>query len=83
MLTVVLFFFSDEKACLPPIIPNGKYTENSDGWYEDKHKIRITCDKGYEHRDNDATAKCINGRWHAVPVCDSKCVRCVPSPVSC
>ena len=83
MLTIVLFFFSShEKACIPPTIPNAKYTENSNGWYEEGHIIRITCDKGYHDKNQDATAECINGTWSSVPVCESKSVRCV-TQVSC
>uniref|UniRef100_A0A3Q3EYB1 Sushi domain-containing protein n=1 Tax=Labrus bergylta TaxID=56723 RepID=A0A3Q3EYB1_9LABR len=61
-------------ACIPITVPNAKYTENSDGWYEEGEKIRVTCDEGYEVKKRDATAVCLNGTWTSVPVCESKCV---------
>ncbi|XP_042284113.1 complement factor H-related protein 1-like [Thunnus maccoyii] len=70
----------DEKACIPPTIPNAKYTENSNGWYEEGHIIRITCDKGYQDKNQDATAECINGTWSSVPVCEKSIQACGAPP---
>ncbi|KAK1903378.1 Complement factor H-related protein 4 [Dissostichus eleginoides] len=66
----VRFITEDEKACVPLTIPNGNYVASRDGWYEDKDKIRVRCDEGYEHKDRDATAQCINGTWSSVPICE-------------
>ncbi|XP_031150271.1 complement factor H-like isoform X2 [Sander lucioperca] len=70
----------DEKACFPPHIHNAKYKKNSKGWYEDKKTVRITCDKGYEHKDRDATAICSNGTWSSVPVCEKSIEACGEPP---
>ncbi|XP_067460798.1 complement factor H-related protein 1-like [Thunnus thynnus] len=70
----------DEKACIPPTIPHAKYTENSNGWYENGHIIRITCDKGYHDKNQDATAECINGTWSSVPVCEKSLQACGAPP---
>ncbi|XP_069366767.1 complement factor H-related protein 1-like [Paralichthys olivaceus] len=70
----------DENACIPPTIPNGKYTESSDGWYENGDIIRITCDKGYEHKDNDATGICTNGNWSSLPICERSMDACSEPP---
>uniref|UniRef100_A0A3Q3L031 Complement factor H-like n=1 Tax=Mastacembelus armatus TaxID=205130 RepID=A0A3Q3L031_9TELE len=68
-----------EKSCLPPTIPNAKYTEASNGWYKEEHTIRITCDKGYIPKNNAITAKCVNATWVSVPVCE-KNVRVCSAP---
>ncbi|XP_034467069.1 complement factor H-related protein 1-like [Hippoglossus hippoglossus] len=70
----------EEQACIPPTIANAKYTEASEGWYEEGHIIRITCDKGYEHKDNIATAKCINGTWSSLPMCEISIKTCRAPP---
>ncbi|XP_034469966.1 complement factor H-related protein 1-like isoform X2 [Hippoglossus hippoglossus] len=70
----------EEKACIPPTIANAKYTEASEGWYKEGHIIRITCDKGYEHKDNIATAKCINGTWSSLPMCEISIKSCRAPP---
>ncbi|RCU34722.1 hypothetical protein DVA76_19280, partial [Acinetobacter baumannii] len=70
------FFPSDEKACIPPDIPNAKYTETQNSWYNNGNILRIRCNEGYETKDRDATATCINGTWSSVPVCESKSDRC-------
>ncbi|KAG8013985.1 Complement factor H, partial [Nibea albiflora] len=70
----------DEKACFAPTIPNANYTKNQDGWYENEEKIRITCDKGYESKNNDATAVCTNGTWSSVPVCEKSPLACGEPP---
>nr|XP_046264023.1 complement factor H-like isoform X1 [Scatophagus argus] len=70
----------EEEACIPPEIPNGRYTESSNGRYEQGHKIRITCDKGYETKDRDATAICMSGMWSSVPVCEQSVSACSEPP---
>ncbi|KAI9534449.1 hypothetical protein NQZ68_012682 [Dissostichus eleginoides] len=70
----------DEKACVPLTIPNGNYVASRDGWYEDKDKIRVRCDEGYEHKDRDATAQCINGTWSSVPICERSTESCGDPP---
>ncbi|KAE8291189.1 hypothetical protein D5F01_LYC10784 [Larimichthys crocea] len=65
-----------DKACFAPTIPNANYTKNQDGWYEEGYKIRITCDTGYEPKNNDATAICTNGTWSSVPVCEKSIFAC-------
>ncbi|XP_075954833.1 complement factor H-related protein 1-like [Anarhichas minor] len=63
----------DEKACIAPDIPNAQYTEKQSGWYNDGHKIRITCNEGYDPKDHNVTTTCINGKWSSVPVCEKRC----------
>ncbi|CAB1427101.1 unnamed protein product [Pleuronectes platessa] len=70
----------EEKACIPPTIANAKYTEASEGWYEEGDIIRITCDKGYEHKDNIATAKCRYGTWVSLPTCEMSIKSCSAPP---
>ncbi|KAE8291188.1 Complement factor H-related protein 5 [Larimichthys crocea] len=70
----------DQKACFAPTIPNANYTKNQDGWYEEGYKIRITCDTGYEFKNNDATAVCTNGTWSSVPVCEKSTLACGEPP---
>ncbi|KAM8728665.1 complement factor H-like isoform 4-T10 [Acanthopagrus schlegelii] len=69
-----------EEGCIPPTIPNAKYTESLTGWYEDGDKIRITCDEAYELKNNDATALCTNGSWSSVPVCERSADACDAPP---
>ncbi|XP_030578804.1 complement factor H-related protein 1-like isoform X2 [Archocentrus centrarchus] len=58
-----------ESSCLPPTIPKAKYPENSNGWYEDGSTLRITCEAGFEHKNQNTTTTCGNGNWSPVPVC--------------
>ncbi|TKS80139.1 Complement factor H [Collichthys lucidus] len=69
-----------EKACFDPTILNANYTKNQDGWYEEGYKIRITCDTGYEPKNNDATAVCTSGTWSSVPVCEKSTLACGEPP---
>ncbi|XP_029929850.1 complement factor H-like [Myripristis murdjan] len=70
----------DEKSCLPPVIHNAQYTENPHGWYSDSEKIRITCNSGYEFKNQDTTAVCKNGTWTSVPTCDKSNKACDAPP---
>lgn len=62
----------DERACLPPEIPNAISSLGATRWYQHGDKIRVNCDKGFEHQKFDATAVCKNGTWSTLPVCTSK-----------
>ncbi|CAI5641779.1 complement factor H-related protein 1 [Oreochromis niloticus] len=70
----------DESSCLPPTIPNGKYPENSNGWYEDGSRLRITCDGGFEHQNQITTTTCGNGKWSSAPVCERSMSACSAPP---
>ncbi|KAK5859507.1 hypothetical protein PBY51_021060 [Eleginops maclovinus] len=70
----------DEKACTPPDLPNASYMENQSGWHEDAQTIRITCDEGYESKNRDTTAQCVNGKWSSVPVCQKITQSCGEPP---
>ncbi|KAK5875572.1 hypothetical protein CesoFtcFv8_026641 [Champsocephalus esox] len=70
----------DEKACVPLTIPNGNYDASTDGWYGERDRIQVTCDEGYEHKDRDATAQCINGAWSSVPICEKSTESCGDPP---
>ncbi|XP_060940991.1 complement factor H-like isoform X4 [Limanda limanda] len=70
----------EEEACILPTIANAKYTEDSEGWHKEGHTIRITCNKGYEHKDNMATAKCTNGTWSSLPSCEISIKSCRAPP---
>ncbi|XP_033993989.1 complement factor H-like isoform X16 [Trematomus bernacchii] len=70
----------DEKACVPLTIPNGNYDASTDGWYGEREKIRVRCDEGYEHKDRDTTAQCINGAWSSVPICEKSTESCGDPP---
>ncbi|XP_029380577.1 complement factor H-related protein 4-like [Echeneis naucrates] len=70
----------DQKACFPPTIPNGKYTESSDGWYEERHILSIRCDPGYEQLNQIATASCLNGTWSSLPICEKSITSCSGPP---
>ncbi len=63
--------------CTKPTIPNAIYTDSPNGTYQHGDVIRIKCDEGFEHKDHNATAKCVDGKWSTLPVCESKSVRCV------
>ncbi|XP_024921821.1 complement factor H-related protein 5-like isoform X4 [Cynoglossus semilaevis] len=60
----------DENACLPPTVPNSEQPKDPQRWYENGHVIWVTCEKGYEHKDRKTTAKCENGSWSTLPVCE-------------
>ncbi|XP_065809913.1 complement factor H-related protein 1 isoform X5 [Labrus bergylta] len=59
-----------EEDCLPPEIPNAKFNKKQNSWYNEGNTIRVTCDNGYELKNRDATAVCLNGTWTSVPVCE-------------
>ncbi|XP_039878232.1 complement factor H-related protein 1-like isoform X5 [Simochromis diagramma] len=70
----------DESACFGPTIPNGKYPENSNGWYEDGSTLTITCDGGFEHQNQINTTTCGNGKWSSAPVCERSMSACSAPP---
>ncbi|KAM6990651.1 complement factor H-related protein 1-like isoform 2-T2 [Tautogolabrus adspersus] len=69
----------NEEDCLPPEIPNAKFNKPS-GWYNPGNTIGITCDEGYELKNRDATAVCLNGTWTSVPVCEISSNACGEPP---
>ncbi|KAM6920617.1 complement factor H-like isoform 2-T2 [Lycodopsis pacificus] len=69
----------DENACVAPDIPNAQYTQKS-GWYNDKYKIRIKCNEGYDPKGHNVTTTCINGKWSSVPVCEKNIHACGEPP---
>ncbi|KAI3374404.1 hypothetical protein L3Q82_006228 [Scortum barcoo] len=68
----------NERACLPPTIPNGKYNESSNGWYEDGFIISIKCEPGYEPKGWDVTCK--NGIWSPLVACERSNNACGEPP---
>ncbi|XP_017275713.1 complement factor H-related protein 1-like isoform X1 [Kryptolebias marmoratus] len=66
----------DENACLPPTIPNGKYTESPNGLYDDKQQIQVTCNDGYELVGHSSSTRCSKGSWSPVLVCDKRVNAC-------
>ncbi|XP_039458251.1 complement factor H-like isoform X2 [Oreochromis aureus] len=70
----------DESSCLPPTIPNGKYPENSNGWYEAGSILTITCNGGFEHQNQITTTTCGNGKWSSAPVCERSMSACGAPP---
>ncbi|XP_034558824.1 complement factor H-like [Notolabrus celidotus] len=71
----------DEKACVPLTVTNAKNTENSNSWFKEGEKIRITCMEGYELKNWDATAVCLNGTWSSVPICERSNQSCSEPPI--
>ncbi|KAF3857881.1 hypothetical protein F7725_011082, partial [Dissostichus mawsoni] len=69
-----------DKACVPLTIPNGNYDASTNGWYWERDNIFVSCDEGYEHKDRDASAQCINGAWSSVPICERSTDSCGDPP---
>ncbi|XP_061752846.1 complement factor H-like [Nerophis ophidion] len=69
-----------ESSCLPPDVPNAKYTESPPGWYQEGRLIRVKCDQGYQHATWEATATCANGTWSSLPVCQRSKTSCDEPP---
>ncbi|XP_039671885.1 complement factor H-like isoform X1 [Perca fluviatilis] len=70
----------NEKACIPPDIPNAQYKKKLKRWYENNQRLRVRCDEGYKLKGNDATAICTNGTWSSVPVCEKSIEACGEPP---
>ncbi|XP_057712981.1 complement factor H-like [Corythoichthys intestinalis] len=70
----------DINNCIPPFIPNGKFTWSASGWYENGFVIRVKCDAGYSYKNYDATASCVNGTWLSVPTCERSQQACDAPP---
>ncbi|XP_063742121.1 complement factor H-like isoform X4 [Eleginops maclovinus] len=70
----------DEKACLPTILPNANYDASTKGWYDETTKIWVRCDAGYEHKDRVTTAKCTDGTWSSMPICEKSDEACGEPP---
>ncbi|TDH06047.1 hypothetical protein EPR50_G00128590 [Perca flavescens] len=75
-----LFLPSDEKACLPPDIPNAQNKQNSKDWYENNQRFWVRCDEGYKLKGHHATTICTNGTWSSVPVCEKSIEACGEPP---
>ncbi|XP_061746300.1 complement factor H-like isoform X1 [Nerophis ophidion] len=70
----------DVNDCIPPTVPHSSHTPSPVGWYKNDYTKRITCDPGYMDRNYDATARCENGSWRSVPVCDRSTKACDRPP---
>ncbi|XP_068196169.1 complement factor H-like [Antennarius striatus] len=66
--------------CFPPEILHADYQVNPSGSYEQGEKIRIRCHEGYETKGQKVTAKCANGTWSLVLVCNRKSNTCGEPP---
>ncbi|XP_061903069.1 complement factor H-like [Entelurus aequoreus] len=69
-----------ENSCLPPDVPNAKYTQSAPGWYQEGQLIRVKCDQGYEHTTWEAIATCAKGTWSTLPVCQRSKSSCDEPP---
>lgn len=69
----------DEKACLSADIPNAIYTQSENGWYGETVSFRITCDDGFYPKHHRVIARCMNGSWATLPVCEKRSNAC-PEP---
>uniref|UniRef100_A0A3Q1JIE1 Sushi domain-containing protein n=1 Tax=Anabas testudineus TaxID=64144 RepID=A0A3Q1JIE1_ANATE len=70
----------DESFCAEPNIPNGKYTKIQTGWYKVGATIGIRCDQGYEHKNQAVTARCQDGAWTTLPICEKSINACSEPP---
>ncbi|XP_075877005.1 complement factor H-related protein 1-like [Nelusetta ayraudi] len=70
----------DENACLPLTVPNANYAQNARTWYANGYTLRMKCNEGYKFINNDATAKCSNGAWTSLPVCQRDEYSCGEPP---
>ncbi|PWA17441.1 hypothetical protein CCH79_00011265 [Gambusia affinis] len=61
-----------ETACLPPVIPNGKFMQYQNGSFE------INCDKGYSL--NGRKIECHSGTWSEVSPCQRQTTACGQPP---
>ncbi|XP_043991287.1 complement factor H-like [Gambusia affinis] len=61
-----------ETACLPPVIPNGKFMQYQNGSFE------INCDKGYFL--NSQNMECHSGTWSKVSSCQRQTTACGQPP---
>ena len=68
----MFFFPSDEKACIPPDIPHAEHNQDQQHWYKEGYVFRVSCQKGYKHKDWIAATTCSNGAWTLQLVCESK-----------
>ncbi|XP_067331885.1 complement factor H-like isoform X2 [Channa argus] len=69
-----------ENLCLSPNIPNAIYRGTQNGWYEEGEVFRVTCDKGYKLKNQAATARCNNGTWSSLPICERDIHSCGEPP---
>ncbi|KAG7227253.1 hypothetical protein INR49_013913 [Caranx melampygus] len=69
----------DEQDCILPTIPNGQNTENVTV-FKNGDTLHIKCNKGYDHKDDVATARCENGEWSSLPICEKNATACGHPP---
>ncbi|XP_022610948.1 complement factor H-related protein 1-like isoform X2 [Seriola dumerili] len=69
----------DEQDCISPTIPNGHNSKNST-WYKNESVLRTKCNSGYEHKDRVTTAKCVDGNWLSLPICQKSTTACGQPP---
>ncbi|XP_041847447.1 complement factor H-like isoform X2 [Melanotaenia boesemani] len=62
-----------ENSCFQPTIPHGTCQKR---WYEENDMITVTCHKGYELKHGSSNARCMNGRWSSLPVCEKQADAC-------
>ncbi|XP_026230216.1 complement factor H-related protein 1-like isoform X48 [Anabas testudineus] len=70
----------DDNACNAPIIPNAKFTKPPAPWYKVGTTVRIRCDKGYEPQNQTVTARCQDGAWTTLPICEKSLLTCSEPP---
>lgn len=74
MFIVFCFCYSDENDCIAPDNPNAKVkTPGVKGWYPNGKVVWFECDGTYEIK-GPITAKCENGTWTKLPLCEGECV---------
>ncbi|XP_071000267.1 complement factor H-related protein 1-like isoform X2 [Oncorhynchus clarkii lewisi] len=71
----------DENDCIAPDNPNAKVkTPGVKGWYPNGKVVWFECDGTYEIK-GPITAKCENGTWTKLPLCEEKEVSCGQPPL--
>uniref|UniRef100_A0A3Q2FN06 Sushi domain-containing protein n=1 Tax=Cyprinodon variegatus TaxID=28743 RepID=A0A3Q2FN06_CYPVA len=70
----------EEKACLPPDIPNAENEKKSKDWYENGSEIQFECKAGYSFNKPNNTARCIDGTWISVSDCVERPSACGRPP---
>ncbi|XP_034145728.1 complement factor H [Esox lucius] len=69
----------DESDCLAPDNPNAKVRRPSEeGWYKNGRSVYFECDEFYETKRT--AAKCENGTWEDLPVCEKRKDLCGEPP---
>uniref|UniRef100_A0A6Q2X9T1 Sushi domain-containing protein n=1 Tax=Esox lucius TaxID=8010 RepID=A0A6Q2X9T1_ESOLU len=69
----------DESDCVAPDNPNAKVRKPSEeGWYKNGRSVNFECDEFYETKRTNA--KCENGIWEDLPVCEKRKDLCGEPP---